>query len=251
MSERLAVVVPFYNEPEINRTLDGLFMQSYRRDVNHYLVDNGSTDETRGVIEKFRKDHEGFPLRIIEEEQKGTGAAADTGFTAAIQDGYTWVARTDADSVPNAYWSAAIVNSFALNPGVRLVSGRITALQDRDYRAGDRLLLPASISAARLVLSIRHLDLDYLNVANGANMATSAETYGEIGGFKRSTIDEADEDIEYSLAVIKRFGKSTIHRDPSAIVATSMRRIREYGLVGTAIHHLFPTTRKNRDVDVR
>lgn len=251
MSERLAVVVPFYNEPEIDRTLDGLFTQAYRRDVNHYLVDNGSTDNTREVIERFHKEHEGFPLRVIEEDQKGTGAAADTGFTAAIQDGYTWIARTDADSLPNPYWTAAIVNSFALNPDVRLVSGRTTALQDRDYRTGDRLLLPASISAARLALSIRHLDLDYLSVVNGANMATSAETYVEVGGFERSTIDEIDEDIEYSLAVIKRFGKSTVHRDPSAIVATSMRRIREYGLFGTAIHHLFPVTRKSRSVDVR
>ena len=97
MNERLAIVVPFYNEPEIGRTLDGLFTQSYRRDVNHYLVDNGSTDNTRDVIEEFRKEHEEFPLKIIEEGQKGTGAAADTGFTAAIQDGFTWVARTDAD----------------------------------------------------------------------------------------------------------------------------------------------------------
>lgn len=100
MTEKLAVVVPVYNEPRIDRTLQGLYDQKQTDSTHHYIVDNGSTDETRAIIDKFMKQHEDFPLTVLEEEQKGTGAAANTGFRQAITDGNVLVARTDGDTVP-------------------------------------------------------------------------------------------------------------------------------------------------------
>lgn len=108
---RLAVIVPAYNEaPSIGTTLEALYRQAYRHTSEHIIINNGSTDTTQAVVWDFARNHDDFPLSVIEEPQKGTGAAADTGVRAAIEHGATVIARTDADSVPRLNWTAPFVS---------------------------------------------------------------------------------------------------------------------------------------------
>jgi len=252
--EKLAVVIPAYNEPAIEKTLLGLYEQTQRpENVHHYIVDNGSTDDTRARIDAFMKHHEDFPLTVIDEPQKGTGAAVDTGFRAAIDQGYSLIARTDADTVPTPPWTAWISHDFGYNKNLQLLGGKSSPLHDEHYRMGDTLLLPAAVKAARMVLSLQHLDPAYVKAVVGHNMATRADAYEAVGGIERSSIDLLDEDIDYSLKVARQYGRDAVKIDSYVEVETSMRRIRQYGIGGTAVHHLFPGFRKYRKagVDVR
>lgn len=253
VNERLAVIVPVYNEPRIRVTLDALYNQSHQNDTHHYVVDNGSTDETRTKIEEFVRRRDDFPLTILTENQKGTGAAADTGFRHAISDGFNVLARTDGDSAPMPTWTKRIVETFESLPNMRLLGGRMTALRDEQYRMGDDQLLRAAVFGARTVLALKHLDPNYLKIVTGANMATRACAYEQVGGMPRSSIDELDEDIHYSIKIAREFGQRAIRHDSTLLVATSMRRIRALGVVGTSIHHLFPGTRNglNHTIDIR
>lgn len=253
MTERLAVVVPVYNEPSIQVTLASLYNQEHRQGVQHFVVDNGSTDDTRAVIDNFMATHDDFPLTLIHEEEKGTGAASDTGFLEAIDRGYTLLARTDGDSAPSKSWTNRIVDNFAANGGLKLLGGKSVALRDEYYRRGDDMLLATAVKAARITLSILHLDGDFSRAVVGHNLATSSKAYEQVGGFERSSIDDCDEDIEYSLKVAKFFGRHSIFIDSRLEVATSMRRIREYGIGRTALHHAFPNLRRKsgRIIDVR
>lgn len=252
--EKIAIIVPAFNEPGIETTLNGLYGQTQRNDyTHHFVVDNGSTDRTREYIERFARSHGDFPLSVLEENQKGTGAASDTGFRTAIEDGYSIIARTDADTVPTPGWTARISDGFAQNEMLQLLGGKSLPLGDEYYRAGDQLFLPLAVRMARIALALKHLDRDYLSAVVGHNMATRADAYQSTGGFERSSIDEMDEDIDYSLKVASYYGRSAIQIDPKLEVQTSMRRMRKYGLAGTAIHHLFPDLRKNRKdaIDIR
>lgn len=241
---KLGVVVPVFNEPRVTDTLEGIYRQNNRiNGTEHIVVDNGSTDNTRSIIERFMHDHDDFPVRIIDEPTKGTGSACNTGFKEAERLGCTVVARTDGDTVPNPYWTQRISNCFELNPCIKLLGGKSIAHRDEYYRKGDDILMPLAIRSARIAMAIKNLDLDYLHVVVGHNMATTTQTYLEVGGFDKTSIDEADEDIEYSLKVISNFGKESVHIDPDMVVATSMRRIRKYGIIKTSIHHLFPGKR--------
>lgn len=252
--EKTAIIVPAFNEPGIETTLDGLYRQ-HQRDgyTHHFVVDNGSTDNTREYIERFARNHDDFPLSVVEESQKGTGAASDTGFRTAIDSGYAIIARTDADTVPMPDWTAHVSDNFSRNETLQLLGGKSLPLHDDYYRPGDYLLLPMAVRMARIALTLKHLDRDYLSAVVGHNMATRAEAYQSTGGFERSSIDEMDEDIDYSLKVAAHYGRSSIRIDPELTVQTSMRRMRKYGLAGTAIHHLFPDLRKNRRdaIDIR
>lgn len=250
----LAVIVPAYNEAAtIGATLTALYGQTYRHTSEHIVVDNGSTDATQEVIQHFVNDHGDFPLRVIEESQKGTGAAADTGMRAAIERGATVVARTDADTLPRSNWTNTISSHFDSQPDTQLLGGRIMALHDHNYRSGDSLLMPLAVKGARIALALRHCERSYLKAVTGGNMATKAQAYEAVGGFLRTSIDELDEDIAYSLQIAQSFGHRAITIDNQLIVETSMRRIRSQGWLGTALHHLLPErrVRSTQQLDIR
>ena len=253
-NENIAVIVPAYNEPNISKTLYGLYTQKVRPEgTHHFVVDNGSTDNTRDQINAFIYEHADFPLTVLEEAEKGTGAAVDTGFRTAIHQGYSLLARTDSDTVPTPLWTSRIVYTFSADQNIQLLGGTSSPLKDEQYRVGDRLLLPAAIKAARIALSLKNFNTEYLKAVVGHNMATRSDAYVDVGGFERSSIDRMDEDIDYSLKIAGRYGADAIKIDQRIEVETSMRRIRRYGIGGTALHHLFPGLRKYRKngVDVR
>ncbi len=129
-TEKMAVVVPAYNEPSIGRTLRGLYEQAQRPDeIHHFVVDNASTDDTRARVQEFMNSHDDFPLTVLSEEKKGTGAAADTGFRAAIDAGYDIIARTDADTVPTPLWTSRISDRFhSGHNNLQLLGGKSSPL---------------------------------------------------------------------------------------------------------------------------
>src|SRR5437588_10185993 len=111
-SRELWVVVPFFNEANwITPTLEALAAQT-DRDFSLLLVDNASTDSSRSVVDEFRRRLPEMPIEIISEAEKGTGAAADTGFRYAIAHGAQFIARTDADCLPRRDWIASIKKAF-------------------------------------------------------------------------------------------------------------------------------------------
>jgi len=143
--------------------------------------------------------------------------------------------------------------NFSQNESLQLLGGKSSPLRDEHYRFGDDLLLPAAVRMARAALALQHFDRGYLKAVVGHNMATSAEAYQVTGGFERSSIDDLDEDIDYSLKIEAYYGRPSIKIDPKVEVQTSVRRIRSYGIGGTALHHLFPDLRKKRkaNIDIR
>lgn len=249
----LAVVVPAYNEQDtITNLLDSLYRQQplHGQDIRHFIVDNGSTDATRSRVDAWQRNHDGFPLSVIEEPEKGTGTACDTGFRAAIDQGAEIVARTDADCVPALNWETKITRNFAVHPHLQLLGGRTTAIHDRQYRFGDDAVVELAVWGARAVLSAKHM-ANYLKIVNGGNMAIRADSYEAVGGIPRISINAADEDIIFSRRYLEQYGMRGVRIDRNVVVATSMRRFRAYGFIGMVGHHLFPSRRAGYDVDIR
>lgn len=63
-------------------------------------------------------------------------------------------------------------------------------------------------------------------------MATSATAYQKVGGFPRTSIEVAEEDVEYANKVAEYYGPNAIAYNPNMIVETSMRRVRKLGYLG-------------------
>ncbi len=174
----LWVVVPLLNEAAgIGTTLAALAAQR-DRNFTLLLVDNGSTDGSADVIRRALSMDPGLRWRLIYEPQKGTGAAADTGFRYAIQAGATHVARTDADCLPDLGWITAIRAGFA--SGAELIAGEIgPRLDEGPLRLGEATLLRLVVAGAAWFGRVRpgNRDRRYLTgyvMAPGNNLAITA-----------------------------------------------------------------------------
>ena len=82
------VVIPTYNEAEsIGLILDGL----RNLDLDVLVIDDGSPDRTADIVRMHG-------VEVIEREGKqGLGSAYRTGFSIALQRGYSYVIEMDAD----------------------------------------------------------------------------------------------------------------------------------------------------------
>jgi glycosyltransferase involved in cell wall biosynthesis len=224
----LWVIVPAYNEAErIGTTLDALAAQT-DHDFTLLVVDNNSTDRT-AEIARARG------VRVLVETEKGVGCAVDTGFRYAIAHGATLLARTDADCLPRPGWLSAARDSFARGGG--LVCGRITARHDEHGPAG-RAVFSALVAIAAAFGRLRpaHREAGYLapyRMHAGNNMAITAALYQACGGMPRrpSPTDRT------FLNRVRRTTTAIVH-NRAMVVENSTRRLRAYGVVGTAKWYL-------------
>ena len=77
---RFSVVVPAYNgSSTIGATIESVLRQT-EADLELIVVDDGSRDDTVGVVQGYRSDPR---LKLIEQANQGTAAARNTGIAAA------------------------------------------------------------------------------------------------------------------------------------------------------------------------
>jgi glycosyltransferase involved in cell wall biosynthesis len=239
---RLAVVVPVYDEAAGIRPTLGALAAQRDADFDAVFVDNGSRDGSADVIRSFAAERGMARWRVIVEPQKGTGAAADTGMRAAIEAGATLLARTDADCLPRADWTAAIRR--ALTPtaeggrGLGLVGGELVPRRDEGVGWPTRLLLRGAVHLAEGFGRIRsgNRDPEYLGpylMAAGCNVGITAELYLAAGGFPRTKIEDLHEDRALVNAV-RRLTRAYARRS-DVVVYGSSRRVRAWGLRNTLL----------------
>ena len=233
--QRLAVVVPARDEAHgIVATLEALRDQQ-DTDFDLVVVDNGSSDGTGDLVRETAAVWGMTRWRVVDEPQKGTGAAADTGMRAAIAHGATHLARTDADCLPLPDWTRRVRAAFA--GGHDLVAGRLVArTDDRPVSPVQQGVLSAAVSVASTFGRFRpgNQDPSYLGpyvMAPGCNMAITADLYEAAGGFPRTAIEDLHEDRALVNAVRRLTTRYGAHRE--VVVRASARRAHAWGLVRT------------------
>ena len=231
----LAVVVPVFNEAAgIRPTLEALAAQG-DGDFDVYFVDNNSTDDSVRIITEFARDRRRWNL--IHEQQKGTGAAADTGMRAAIAGGATLLARTDADCLPRADWTAAVRRALTTG-GLQLVGGELVPRHDEGLSLATRALLRGAVHLAEAFGRVRRGNRggDYLGpytMAAGCNVGITSALYLAAGGFPRTKIEDLHEDRALVNAV--RILTPHYGRRGDVVVFGSSRRVNAWGLKNTLL----------------
>jgi glycosyltransferase involved in cell wall biosynthesis len=247
---KLAVCIPCYNESNyIAKTLKSLSLQE-DTDFKVFLCDNGSTDKTAAIAKKVAKSI-GLNLEVVIEKQKGTGAAADTAFRAAITQGFELLARTDADALVDMVWTKSIRKHFLEHPA-GLASGITGPIVGELNLSQYNIFRGASALAATFGL---FRPSNYGNgragryvMTNGNNLAIDSKTYLAVGGFRRTKIEDLHEDRALVNDVRASGGK--VYRVRAMRVQVSARRIQAWGLFNSLkwyANHSF----KDNQIDVR
>ena len=95
-SERISVVIPLYNkEAEVERALRSVLDQSLAPG-EIIVVDDGSTDGSRAIVERIIAEHPEVEIRLIAQPNGGVSAARNRGIAEAKGD---YISLLDADDM--------------------------------------------------------------------------------------------------------------------------------------------------------
>jgi len=230
----ISIAMCTYNGAAFVRQQLDSFARQTRLPMELIVCDDRSTDATVDIVRAFA-DSAPFPVQVLVEPEKGVGCAVDTGFRHAIAAGAVHLARTDADCLPAPGWVAAARRALAEGGG--LACGKIVARRDEHGPLGRgffRVLVGLAAAFGRLRPAHRGEEfLAPYRMHAGNNMAITAELYEACGGMPRrpSPTDRT------FLNRVRRTTSAIVH-SRQMVVANSTRRIRAYGIVGTAKWYL-------------
>jgi glycosyltransferase involved in cell wall biosynthesis len=115
MLPKISIVTPSYQQGRyLEENILSIIHQGYPN-VEHIIIDGGSTDETKQVIEKYRSQL----AFVISEKDKGQSDAINKGFAKATGDIINWL-NSDDYLAPNAL--NTIAKAFE-NPKINVVAG--------------------------------------------------------------------------------------------------------------------------------
>ena len=202
----------------LGRTLAALARQRWPRERMDVIVaDNGSTDETRAVVDAARVD--GLPVRYVFVAQPGKSHAVNAALRLTRGD---LIALTDDDVQPDPEWLDGLVRAVA-ETDADFVAGRILPIWEIEP--------PAWMSASlHGVLAVPDNGVTRLPITKdgpsqvmpiGANMAVRASVIARLGGL-RTDLGKLEgclrtgEDHEFFLRLLHAGCRGTY--EPSALV---------------------------------
>jgi glycosyltransferase involved in cell wall biosynthesis len=114
---RITVVTPSYNQGAyIEETIQSIIGQNYPN-LEYFIVDGGSTDETISVINKYKESIDWW----VSEKDRGQTDAINKGFKRATGDIVNWI-NSDDLLYPDALFH--IAHTFMMNPDAGFVYGK-------------------------------------------------------------------------------------------------------------------------------
>lgn len=183
----ISVIVPAYNAADtIGECLDALLDQTLpRSDYEVIVVDDGSDDNTREIIDRY-------DVTVMSQLNDGPGAARNLGVRHARGE---LVLFTDADCAPAPNWVAEMSRPFCDDPDIVAVKGA--------YRTRQRSLLARFV---QLEFEERYILLErerYVDFVDSHSAAYRKASFIAAGGFDPRFRISEDVDLAYRLSTQK------------------------------------------------
>lgn len=129
---KVQVILPCYNaERYLARTLEAAMAQTFR-DFEILLVDDGSTDGSRAIAERFAVEHPG-KLRYLHQENQGHVVARNRALETADAE---LIAMLDADDVWRPEHLARSVELLDARPEIGLTHAEVINIDAEDRELG-------------------------------------------------------------------------------------------------------------------
>jgi len=202
-SEFVSVVIPCYNEERyILKALRQLADQYDKSRYELVVVDGGSVDKTRDVVEEFRLEQPDVAIRLIDNPARNIPTALNLGIAAARGN---IIARMDAHAVPSTGYirrcvevlrdvEAAVVGMPChIRPGSSgLIAQSIASAVSNPFGIGDATYrLPKGTSPQESVDTV-------------AFACFRKSLWEELGGFNEALLTNEDYDFNYRVRLSGR-----------------------------------------------
>lgn len=132
MNQKLAVVIPMYNEEQNARRCVDVMLEAIKENpaVYLYVVDDGSSDNTRSILlDLLKEKNAGDKFRFVPQTPNGGyGQACLAGARQAYKDGITYGLFMDSDltnspSMIAKFYDLLATNKYDMVKGSRYIEG--------------------------------------------------------------------------------------------------------------------------------
>jgi glycosyltransferase involved in cell wall biosynthesis len=236
----ISVVVAVRNGmPWLEEQLRALAQQQCNEPWEVVVADNGSTDESRMVVQEWA--HRADMIRLIDASAvRGPGAARNAGVRSARGE---LLAFCDADDIVQPGWLAGHVKALAeadVTAGVFDVwslNGRVTPSPPTP------VIIPNAMS-----------QFGFLPAGGSGNLALRRHAFEDVGGFAEEMMTGEDVDLCWRLQLrghcfVVNSEAVVARRDQSGFKAV-YRRFTAYGRCGPVLYRRFRADGLRRDVTV-
>ncbi len=173
MSIPISVIVCTRNRLEsLRRYIQSLAQVKSTYEWELMIVDNGSNDGTSEMLASLPEYIGKARLKTVYEPKRGYAVAKNAGVR---QSSGKIIAFTDDDCYVDENYIDALMSSFATNPEIGFLGGRISLFDDTDSRT--------TIQECSEYLHLKPKTFIGAHTIQGANMAFKREVLDLIGGF--------------------------------------------------------------------
>lgn len=225
----ISVIIPVLNGAKtIAGTLGALATQAgVPAQTEIIVVDNGSTDDTREVVQQF-------DVTLLDEQKRGPSAARNRGLHAATGN---VIAHLDADTMPTRNWLAELTGAFD-DPGVVIAGGRVLGYPPRT--AAERFMTAHGIWEPE-----NNIFRPVFPFVPSLNLAVRRDAALAVGGWDEDML--TGEDVDFSHRILKQFPTTIAYR-PKAILFHQHRQTDDelrtqawtYGEGGAQMYRRYP-----------
>jgi glycosyltransferase involved in cell wall biosynthesis len=211
----ISVVIPAFNEEKyIGRLLKSLRKQSFKN-FEIIVADGGSTDRTREIISKFPN------VRIVIEKKKGIGVGRNAGARVARGKIIVFIDAdtTTSENLLEIYNSAFKVGDIVAATGPILPLEKTSGMMKLGFEFVSVLFVKSSILIGKPSII-------------GSNFAIRKSIFEKIGGFDERFMTYEDYDLSLRIRKTGRIGYLN-----DAVVYTSIRRVKKWGMVNFFFYH--------------
>ncbi|RJP75612.1 MAG: glycosyltransferase [Desulfobacteraceae bacterium] len=177
-----SVIIPAFNDPRIQIALEALLKQTCPKDQYEIIIaDNGSTDDTRSIIESYCNNYPDHILIVHEKKIQSSYAARNKALHFARGN---YIAFTDSDCIPDKDWVKNGISAL-IQEGANCGGGRI----DFFFKSNQPNIYEYLDSARKLDQKSYILSTGFAATANFFIKRDLFEKYGE---FRHDLISGGD-----------------------------------------------------------
>jgi len=235
----VSIVVPVYNGAEtVSACLESLLNQDYPAEACEIIVvENGSTDNTTQLVEKY-------PVRLFHSDARGPAPARNLGIAKSEAE---IVAFTDADCIADPNWLSELVKPYA-DLEIGGVGGAILAYQHTRRNVVE--MFSDEYSPLTNFVKGEQVFLPDLYTANASYWR---HLLNEIGGFNANLVTGEDVDAAWRLQLqtgrkLRYAPEAIIHHHHRSTLKGLARQYRQYGfgeIVLDTLYGHYPTYPRN------
>lgn len=158
MEPKISIIVPVYNkEVYLAECLDSILSQTLR-DIEVVVVDDGSTDSSKSVVERYARDDD--RVRLVSQENMGVSAARNRGIEEARGE---FISFCDPDDFFSSSDALEKLYKGATDHGLAVCGGSLCEVDEEtgEIRSSFDEIHAAQVFTESLVMSYEEYQFDY------------------------------------------------------------------------------------------